>query len=129
MLVEQLDMINQQELDDVRRCKSRLIHVQNLGVPERDAALEHCRQRVPVLLVDYLLRSGQYLTAHQLASQTGVLVSLADMGPAQLCCHDKIEVLTAYALHRIPSSRHFQSNLLSLPQATSNFFFLRAGPC
>ena len=75
----QLDVINQQELDDLCRCTSRLKHVQNVGVPERDAALEHCRQRVPVLLVDHLLRSGQFLTAHQLATQAGVLVRLADL--------------------------------------------------
>ncbi len=73
----QLDLISQQELDDLRRCKSRLVHVNSLGMPEKDAALEHCRQRLPMLLVDHLLRSGQYLTAHQLASQTNNLV-----GPA-----------------------------------------------
>lgn len=70
----QLDTINKQELDDLRRCRARLTHSQNIGHPQKDAALQHCRHRLPVLLVDHLLRSGQYLTAHQLARQAGIQV-------------------------------------------------------
>ncbi|KAK9868155.1 hypothetical protein WJX84_001249 [Apatococcus fuscideae] len=68
-----LDAVTEQELDNLHRCRSRLVHVQNLGHPQKDAALDHCRQRLPQMLVDHLLRSGQYQTAHQLASQAGIL--------------------------------------------------------
>ncbi|KAK9828193.1 hypothetical protein WJX74_002482 [Apatococcus lobatus] len=68
-----LDVINKQELEDLHRCKARLTHTHTIGLPQRDAALQHCRHRLPVLLVDHLLRSGQYLSAHQLASQTSIL--------------------------------------------------------
>lgn len=71
----QLDIVNKQELDDLRRCRARLTHSQNIGYPQKDAALQHCRNRLPVLLVDHLLRSGQYLTAHQLARQAGIQVN------------------------------------------------------
>ena len=72
----QLDIINKQELDDLRRCRARLTHSQTIGHPQKDAALQHCRHSLPVLLVDHLLRSGQYLTAHQLARQAGIQVRL-----------------------------------------------------
>ena len=70
----QSDEVAKAEEQDAQRCKARLQHLQSVGAPSKDHAVEWNRQRLDRLLVDHLLRSGCMNTAVQLANEADVTV-------------------------------------------------------
>lgn len=70
----QLEATSLVERDDLARCRARLQHLQDLGVPDHDAQIEWSRRRIDCLLVDHMLRSGYNGAAAALAAQAGIQV-------------------------------------------------------
>ena len=63
------------EAADLQRCRARLAHLAELGPPPKDGALDWSRRRMDRILVDHLVRTGNYDSAMQLASESGIQVS------------------------------------------------------
>ena len=69
------------EAGDLQRCRARLAHLAELGPAPKDGALDWSRRRLDRILVDHLLRTGNYDSALQLASESGIQVR-----PARVRC-------------------------------------------
>lgn len=70
----QLEESSQEESADAVRCQARLQHLQKLGAPAKDAAIDWNRKRLDRLLVDHLLHGGYYKSAAALSSEGDIEV-------------------------------------------------------
>jgi macrophage erythroblast attacher len=71
-LKRKLDELDAVEVAELRRCTARLAHLQEIGLPRKDALLEWNRRRLNRLLVDHLLRRGYLASALHLARDSSI---------------------------------------------------------
>jgi macrophage erythroblast attacher len=64
------------EEQEASRCRARLQHLAQIGLPQKNHALEWNRLRVDRILADHMLRCGFLESATQLVNETGMQVSL-----------------------------------------------------
>lgn len=76
----QLAEISKTEEEESHRCKARLEHLSQLGVPAKDHVLDWNRKRLDRILVDYMLRSGYHNTALQLTEEGNLQVCYLSWG-------------------------------------------------
>lgn len=62
------------EEQEASRCKARLQHLVQLGVPQKDQALDWNRNRIDRLLADHMLRCGFLESATHLVAEAGMQV-------------------------------------------------------
>lgn len=104
-LKRKLAEVSLSEREDAQRCKARLQHIADNGLPSKDGAIAWNKKRLDRIIVDYLLRAGynrsaQELTAgskladlvdeHIFHNAQGILDALAahDCGPALAWCDE-----------------------------------------
>ena len=59
---------------EARRCRARLEHLAELGLPQKDAATLWNDGRMDRILADYMLRRGYHRSAVQLGSERRIEV-------------------------------------------------------
>ncbi|MEW5308738.1 MAG: hypothetical protein WDW38_000674 [Sanguina aurantia] len=72
-LKRKLHEVSGSEAGDAQRCASRLQHLQSIGLPPKDGAVQWNKLRLDRLLAEHLLRSGLHDTAAQLVGSGGIL--------------------------------------------------------
>ena len=61
---------------EARRCRARLEHLAEIGLPQKDAATLWNDRRMDRILTDYMLRRGYHRSAAQLSSERQIEVLL-----------------------------------------------------
>lgn len=74
-MVLQLHETTRIEEVEARRCRARLEHMVDIGLPQKDEATKWNDRRMDRILADYMLRRGYHRSATQLVRERQIEVS------------------------------------------------------